>query len=202
MLSGEKAEPLESAGPERPLQTQTQPHEQTRESNLPDPRASAVESAQPEISSKAPPSQIHGGELHLPKDARHSYLRSRENPYLNSFLESGQCLPTPLPGSVNRPLPPTASLPADDVIASNAPENRGTDQGSFMLSMCDACCPPSTQPSQTHNRWDRPRKIKLGGPSVFSRDYGVPSAIENAIQPKYRNDVENGYEEFTHLRCR
>lgn len=45
------------------------------------------------------------------------------------------------------------------------------------------------------------RKVKLIQGSVLSVDYPVPSAIRNAIQPKYRNDLEGGSEEFTHLRC-
>ena len=46
------------------------------------------------------------------------------------------------------------------------------------------------------------RKVKLVQGSVLSIDYPVPSAIQNAIQAKYRNDVEGGSEEFTHMRCR
>ena len=51
------------------------------------------------------------------------------------------------------------------------------------------------------------RKVKLiqGSPlegPVLSVDYPVPSAIQNAIQPKYRSDLEGGSEEFTHMRCR
>jgi len=45
------------------------------------------------------------------------------------------------------------------------------------------------------------RKVKLVQGSVLSVDYPVPSAIQNAIQAKYRNDVEGGTEEFTHMRC-
>ncbi|KAL2053749.1 hypothetical protein ABVK25_006054 [Lepraria finkii] len=44
------------------------------------------------------------------------------------------------------------------------------------------------------------RKVKLVQGSVLSVDYPVPSAIQNAIQAKYRNDLEGGSEEFTHLR--
>lgn len=44
------------------------------------------------------------------------------------------------------------------------------------------------------------RKVKLVQGSVLSADYPVPSAIQNAIQAKYRNDLESGSEEFTHLR--
>ncbi|KAF2099483.1 chitin synthase [Rhizodiscina lignyota] len=44
------------------------------------------------------------------------------------------------------------------------------------------------------------RKIRLGQNAVLSADYPVPSAIQNAIQSKYRTDLEIGSEEFTHLR--
>ncbi|KAJ2902065.1 hypothetical protein MKZ38_001038 [Zalerion maritima] len=43
------------------------------------------------------------------------------------------------------------------------------------------------------------RKIKLNQGSVLSIDYPVPSAIRNAVQPKYR-DVEGGNEEFFKMR--
>lgn len=45
------------------------------------------------------------------------------------------------------------------------------------------------------------RKVKLVQGSVLSIDYPVPSAIQNAVQAKYRNDLEGGSEEFTHMRC-
>lgn len=45
------------------------------------------------------------------------------------------------------------------------------------------------------------RKIKLNQGSILSVDYPVPSPIQNAIQQRYRNDLEGGSEEFTHLRC-
>ncbi|PSK42338.1 Chitin synthase 3 [Elsinoe australis] len=44
------------------------------------------------------------------------------------------------------------------------------------------------------------RKVKLVQGAVLSADYPVPSAIQNAIQSKYRNDLESGSEEFTHVR--
>lgn len=44
------------------------------------------------------------------------------------------------------------------------------------------------------------RKVKLVQGSVLSADYPVPSAIQNAVQAKYRNDLESGSEEFTHVR--
>lgn len=45
------------------------------------------------------------------------------------------------------------------------------------------------------------RKVKLIQGSVLSLDYPVPSAIQNAVQAKYRSDLEGGTEEFTHMRC-
>jgi chitin synthase len=44
------------------------------------------------------------------------------------------------------------------------------------------------------------RKIKLAQGSVLSVDYPVPSAIKHAIEPKYKQDLEHGSEEFTHMR--
>jgi chitin synthase len=44
------------------------------------------------------------------------------------------------------------------------------------------------------------RKVKLVQGAVLSVDYPVPSAIQNAVQAKYRNDLESGSEEFTHMR--
>jgi len=44
------------------------------------------------------------------------------------------------------------------------------------------------------------RKVKLQHGSVLSVDHPVPSAIQNSVQLKYRNDLESGSEEFTHMR--
>ncbi|KAB8215126.1 chitin synthase-domain-containing protein [Aspergillus novoparasiticus] len=44
------------------------------------------------------------------------------------------------------------------------------------------------------------RKINLVQGSVLSVDYPVPSAIQNAIQPEYREAEEAFSEEFTHMR--
>lgn len=46
------------------------------------------------------------------------------------------------------------------------------------------------------------RRVKLVQGSVLSVDHPVPSAIQNAVQAKYRNDLEGGSEEFTHMRCK
>jgi chitin synthase len=44
------------------------------------------------------------------------------------------------------------------------------------------------------------RKVKLQQGAVLSVEYPVPSAIQNSVQPKYRNDLESGSEEFTSMR--
>lgn len=45
------------------------------------------------------------------------------------------------------------------------------------------------------------RKVKLVQGSVLSVNHPVPSAIKNAIEPKYRQEAESGNsEEFTHMR--
>ena len=44
------------------------------------------------------------------------------------------------------------------------------------------------------------RKVKLPG-AVLSVEYPVPSAILDAVQSKYRNDLEGGSEEFACMRC-
>ena len=47
------------------------------------------------------------------------------------------------------------------------------------------------------------RKVKLQKGQAFSIEHTVPSAVQNAIQEKYRNDdVETGSNEFTHMRCK
>ncbi|KAL6721338.1 Chitin synthase, class 3 [Lecanora helva] len=55
-------------------------------------------------------------------------------------------------------------------------------------------------PGATSLRRYATRKVKLVQGSVLSVDYPVPSAIQNSVQAKYRNDLEGGSEEFTHLR--
>lgn len=45
------------------------------------------------------------------------------------------------------------------------------------------------------------RRIKLVKGTVLSVDYPVPSAIRNAVQPKYRDLEGDPSEEFTHMRC-
>lgn len=46
----------------------------------------------------------------------------------------------------------------------------------------------------------RTRKVKLVQGSVLSANYPLPSAVQNAIEPRYRNAEGVDEEEFTHLR--
>ena len=55
-------------------------------------------------------------------------------------------------------------------------------------------------PAATALKRGATRKVKLVQGAVLSADYPVPSAIQNAVQAKYRNDLESGSEEFTHMR--
>lgn len=54
--------------------------------------------------------------------------------------------------------------------------------------------------NQTNIRRYTTRKVKLVQNSVLSLDYPVPSAIRNSVQAQYRQDLEGGSEEFTHMR--
>ncbi|KAH8881631.1 chitin synthase 1 [Thozetella sp. PMI_491] len=57
---------------------------------------------------------------------------------------------------------------------------------------------PNAAPSGGLKRYAT-RKVKLVQGSVLSIDYPVPSAIRNAVQPKYRNE-EGGSDEFFKMR--
>lgn len=46
----------------------------------------------------------------------------------------------------------------------------------------------------------RTRKVKLVQGSILSADYPVPSAVQNAIEPRYRNEDGAFEEEFTKMR--
>jgi chitin synthase len=59
---------------------------------------------------------------------------------------------------------------------------------------------PATMPNGTGLKRSKTRKVKLVQGSVLSIDYPVPSAVQNAIEPKYRNEEGAFDEEFTKLR--
>src|ERR1700761_721082 len=61
---------------------------------------------------------------------------------------------------------------------------------------------PGGPAAQSGLKRNATRKVKLVQGTVLSADYPVPSAIQNAVQAKYRNDLEAGSEEFTHMRCK
>lgn len=44
--------------------------------------------------------------------------------------------------------------------------------------------------------------MKLVHGNVLSVDYPIPSAIQNAVQPKYRNHFSTTFDEFSHMRCK
>ena len=47
------------------------------------------------------------------------------------------------------------------------------------------------------------RKVKIPKGEALAIEYPVPSAVQNVVQQKYReDDLETGNTEFTHLRCK
>lgn len=82
-----------------------------------------------------------------------------------------------------------------------SPYDRSTTSSTEAWRQRQAPGGPAAQKSGGLNR-NATRKIRLGQNAVLSADYPVPSAIQNAIQSKYRTDLEIGSEEFTHMRCR
>jgi chitin synthase len=47
------------------------------------------------------------------------------------------------------------------------------------------------------------RRVKIRKGHALSLEYEVPSAVQHAIQKKYRgDDLETGSQEFSHIRCK
>lgn len=94
--------------------------------------------------------------------------------------------------------------PSRPQLGRSQPKGEATDEQSIRRSNFD---PPTASISASQSlpqfglRRGMTRKIKLVQGVVLSADYPVPSAIQNAVQAKYRNDLESGSEEFTHMRC-
>lgn len=95
-------------------------------------------------------------------------------------------------------------------ISQASPYSEGQDGESIALSEPGNLETGSTSSKrwaqrQAHNsgilRRYPTRRIKLVKGTVLSVDYPVPSAIRNAIQPKYRDLEGDPSEEFTHMRC-
>ncbi|CAN9094002.1 unnamed protein product [Alternaria sp. RS040] len=97
--------------------------------------------------------------------------------------------------------PPTTAAPAYD----DSEQNRAYDAdiGSYVQSEDDWVQRqqnPPTMPVGIGVKRSKTRKVKLIQGSVLSIDYPVPSAVQNAIEPRYRN-AEGAYEEeFTQMR--
>ena len=87
-------------------------------------------------------------------------------------------------------------------VYGNVPERRSSPYGRSDTSSTEAWRQRQVPGGATGGlKRAGTRKVKLVQGSVLSADYPVPSAIQNAIQAKYRNDLEHGSEEFTHMRC-
>lgn len=124
-----------------------------------------------------------------------------------------------LGGTATPPARPVSAYSLTESYAPNAPTTvagagvggYSNEYGGAEFPTGDPGHPPSTVGDEDSwlNRQQVPtggglgrsktRRVKLVQGSVLSIDYPVPSAIKNAIQPKYR-DVEGGTEEFTKMR--
>ncbi|CAJ2502942.1 Uu.00g103360.m01.CDS01 [Anthostomella pinea] len=111
---------------------------------------------------------------------------------------------TPAPPTTQTPVPYGNEYGGGGQFAGHQLEDTGFGYGR----------PASTMTADTDESWLRrqqpggapgglkryaTRKVKLVQGSVLSVDYPVPSAIKNAVQPKYR-DVEGGTGEFINMR--
>jgi chitin synthase len=141
-----------------------------------------------------------------------------DGPFGNQYATDPDRRPTPQP-AYN-----LSESYAGDTSYSNQPGGYGAEQGGY-VGPATYDMPPRVgspyDPSETSSVQDwrarqqpgggavsgagalkrgMTRKIKLAHGAVLSADYPVPSAIQNAVQAKYRNDLEAGSEEFTHMR--
>lgn len=91
---------------------------------------------------------------------------------------------------------------AEDVVIPFLSDHSERPSGSIASSMEEWRRRQNPASSPSALKRAATRKVKLIHGSVLSADYPVPSAIQNAVQIKYRNDPETGSEEFTHLRCK
>ncbi|KAF2436333.1 chitin synthase [Tothia fuscella] len=155
-------------------------------------------------------------------ETQHSLLHddptgTREGPFGNQYASH--------PGQQHHNNPdirPSSTYTLNDTYADpNAAYNTGYNAGYVDPSQVDYDAPPrinspyarsETSSTEAWRQRQQPgggatglkrnatRKIKLAQGAVLSADYPVPSAIQNAVQAKYRNDLEAGSEEFTHMR--
>src|SRR5437763_15941653 len=120
---------------------------------------------------------------------------------MNEPYLGGDSRPPPMP-SYNTPYE-GAGAAFSDTTLQNPQEGYGPRRPSpYDRSDSTEAWRQRQAPDQGNVRRYATRKVKLVQGSVLSVDYPVPSAIQNAVQAKYRNDIEGGTEEFTHMRCR
>lgn len=109
------------------------------------------------------------------------------------------------PNAAGTHMPDTVTRSHDGYEPSNSYDRHATSQGGF-----------SSNPVETTDDWvqrqqqsapegngvkrSRTRKVKLVQGSVLSANYPVPSAVQNAVEPRYRNAEGIDEEEFTQLR--
>ncbi|KAL1612558.1 Chitin synthase, class 3 [Paraconiothyrium brasiliense] len=143
-----------------------------------------------------PQHQLHDPPLPSPTDEADSRL-----------LDDGSC--EQLRYYATPPPPSSIYSLTDTALSSHAPNadhGRGFRDGAYDYGY-------DHEPALTDNSWIRrqhtvrqgvkrskTRKIKLVQGSILSVDYPVPSAVQNAIEPRHRNAEGTYDEEFTKLR--
>ncbi|KAH8430908.1 uncharacterized protein LDX57_008572 [Aspergillus melleus] len=99
------------------------------------------------------------------------------------------------PGVTVFAAPPYQESEAADIYDARASDRSGIKMDTWQHSQAGG----ASRSTGALRRYGT-RKINLVQGSVLSVDYPVPSAIQNAIQPEYREAEEAFSEEFTHMR--
>ena len=142
-------------------------------------------------------------------DIADSYMAAGDHAPPTAYNDSYHTSPAPYSGT---PVPdPYAKVPSPAPYSS-APSPAPSPHVAFSgLSRVNSNYAPSDTtsvqewkqrqaPDESQLKRFGTRKIKLTKEQVLSIDYPVPSAVKNAVQKQYRDDLENGSEEFTHMR--
>ena len=167
--------------------------------------------------------QQYGGPGGFRPEDEHQNLLHQPSPYNGPFDDPMSRVHTPLDNNAyntgyepappvpynnqpyaQSPSPYNASSPSiysqkDPHVQFNAPPHMDTGYApSEDASLADWRQRQAPDESKLR-RWGT-KKVPLSHNGVFSVDHPVPSAIKNAVQKKYRDDLEHGSEEFTHMR--
>ncbi|EER25663.1 Chitin synthase, class 2 [Coccidioides posadasii str. Silveira] len=156
----------------------------------------------------------NGSQYHLPQDDDASRSLLNQGPYGGPFDDPHQRTASPARPASRYSLTESYATDPQNMSQYNDPMyGQQTDNPAAGFGVPGRVASPySRSETSSTDAWRRrqapqgnlrryaTRKVKLVQGSVLSVDYPVPSAIQNAVQAKYRNDLEGGSEEFTHMR--